>query len=428
MLHRPPREPERISWASFSLGAVVILLTIPLARGIQNWVADRWGRGAFTIIVIACVVAALIACGFLLARGAAGFSLSRALWLLAVAATYGAWTVHLGRDAPEEAVHFLEYGGLSLLGFRALSHRVRDQGIHVAAALLCALVGTADEIVQWLIPDRYWDFADVALNSSSGALMQIAIWRGLAPSFLARGIGAPALRLIARLGAAELIVLGLCSSNTPPRIAWLSRQVPGLQALGRSDDMMMEYGHRYVDPEIGVFFSRFAPADLEETDARRAEEAARLLDEFRDESRYAEFLRRFSPVTDPFVHEARVHLFRRDRFIARAAEPSADRAFRRFHCSVAWRENRILEKYFPLTLRASSYVLSGEQVSNLLAHLDPEMRYVSRVSDTLVCRLREWQIWAAILLSIAGLRWMVRRTRHERPLRVTSAGSSAEAG
>ena len=71
---------------------------------------------------------------------------------------------------------------------------------------------------------------------------------------------------------------------------------------------------------MGVFFSRFTREELRSLDGARADEAARRLDEFRDPARYAEFLRTWTPVSDPFVHEARVHLFRRDQMMARVRE------------------------------------------------------------------------------------------------------------
>lgn len=403
MLQHPPRESARVSWATFVLGYAAILMTVPLARTIQNWVADHFGRAAFTVFVIACVVAALAACATRLVRLQAPSSLARGLWLLVIAGIYGAWTLHLGQGAPEEAVHFLEYGGLSLLAFRALSHRHRDQGIYIAATLLCAIAGTFDEILQWLIPGRYWDFGDVALNVSSGSLMQAALWGGMPPAWLERGVGAASMRLIRRLGTALLLLLGLCASNTPPRTAWLSSLAPPLRYLATMDDMMMEYGYEYRGQETGVFFSRFTKDDLLATDARRAEEAARILDEFKGEERYPDFLARYTPATDPFLHEARVHLFRRDRFLHNALQPKGDEKYVRDHCTVAYHENQILEGYFPRTLHASSYVLPSDQAAFVFEHADRETRYASRVSDTLVCRIKEWQIWLLILLLLAAL-------------------------
>ncbi len=74
---------------------------------------------------------------------------------------------------PEEAVHFLEYGVLGLLLYRALSFRVLDATVFVAAALVGVIVGTVDEIIQWIVPGRYFDFRDIALNGGASVLVQI---------------------------------------------------------------------------------------------------------------------------------------------------------------------------------------------------------------------------------------------------------------
>jgi hypothetical protein len=201
----------------------------------------------------------------------------------------------------------------------------------------------------------------------------------------------------------------------------LSRLASPLRYLATMDDMMMEYGYRYSGPETGLFFSRLPQDELLATDARRGAEAARVLDEFKDEARYPEFLGRYTPATDPFLHEARVHLFRRDRFLSKAILPSPDEKYIRDHATVAYHENRILEGFFPRTLHASSYVLPSDQADFLAARVDRETRYVSRVSDTLVCRVREWQIWLAILLFFAGLQATVILSRERAAAPVRSA-------
>ncbi|MBD3871962.1 MAG: VanZ family protein, partial [Acidobacteria bacterium] len=60
---------------------------------------------------------------------------------------------------PEEAVHFLEYGVLGVLLFRALSTHIHDGSVFAAGALIGILVGIFDEIIQWFVPGRYWSKA-----------------------------------------------------------------------------------------------------------------------------------------------------------------------------------------------------------------------------------------------------------------------------
>jgi hypothetical protein len=102
----------------------------------------------------------------------------RAAGLLAVAAAFVAWALHLwlrpGAE-PVEAVHLVEYGILGVLAARALRHHAADSGSLLAAGLLVALVGTLDEVIQWLVPNRFFDLRDVVINAGSGALVQIAL-------------------------------------------------------------------------------------------------------------------------------------------------------------------------------------------------------------------------------------------------------------
>jgi hypothetical protein len=398
MFQSPPRGPEGRSWALLAGWTLVIYLTAPLARSVQRLVSGSLGRGAFTLLVLAAIATALFLAARSLREASAAERLSRGAWLAAVAAVAAAWTLRLYGYAPEEAVHFLEYGVLGGLAFRALAHRVRDWGIYPAAGLVGSLAGTGDEVLQWLTPGRHFAFGDIGLNAGAGALMQVALAGGIRPAFLAPGISAGSARLAVRLAGAHLLALGLCASNTPERIAWYAARVPGLGHLLREGGVMVEYGHRIRDPEIGTFYSRFPPEVLRRLDAERAQEAAAILDAYAGEERYPAFLRDYSAIRDPFVHEARVHLFRRDRFRRVLEKHRGDPVQERFHQDVAHRENRILEKYFPRTLGASSYALSALERQELADGADPFSHYRSRVGEHLLVRFTERGIWSGIVL------------------------------
>ena len=60
-----------------------------------------------------------------------------------------------------EAVHYVQYGTLSILLFRAFSHRVRDYSIYGAVILTGTLAGMVAETIQWLTPGRVFDLRDV---------------------------------------------------------------------------------------------------------------------------------------------------------------------------------------------------------------------------------------------------------------------------
>jgi hypothetical protein len=396
----PPRERPWVSWLAFGLGVVALFSTIPFARAVGRFVTDRWGRAALAWMVAACVVAVALLL-LRLVRRRAVLTPGRAAWIVAIVVVYLAWTASIARGAPEEAVHFLEYGALSLLAFRALAHTVRDTTIYPAATLLCAIVGTVEEVLQWLTPGRVWDLADIGLNTGSGALVQLLLWQGIGPPWISAQVPARSWRRLCRLGLVATFLLGLSLANTPPRIAWYASRLPCLNYLLHRDAMMVEYGYRYESPETGVFFSRFPAEALRRHDTEHGEAAARILDAYRDEW-YPDFLARYSPAVDPFVHEARVHLFRRDLFHRRIADFPDDEAERRFHATVVLREDGILARYFPHTLARSSYVLPAAERAELESMQDPGMPYVSRVSDHLLVRMTETQVLAS-LLAVAGL-------------------------
>jgi VanZ family protein len=403
VLERTPREREWVSWLWVGLCALGIFATVPLARSIQLFVQDRWGRELFLVVVMAAALLAALAGAIALARRPTGDRRGRAtstLWLLAVSAVFVGYTWKL-REAPEEALHFVEYGVFGVLSFRALSHRLRDTGIYLVAALLGALVGATDELIQWITPDRYWGLRDVWLNFFATALVQVGIALGLRPAYV-RGLpGRRSARLLCRVAFATALLLGLSLLNTGERIDWYAARVPGLAFLASNPTSMAEYGHLYEIPGAVRFRSRLAPEELARADRERAEEAAAILDRFRSEEDYPRFLAIYTPAKDPFLHEARVHLFRRDRY-RREADETRDAGLRRYRLGVAWGENAILERHFGETLHRSSYALPAEEIARLEA-ARPEDVYESPVSGHLFARVSERGVAVATLAVLVAL-------------------------
>jgi hypothetical protein len=305
--------------------------------------------------------------------------------------------------SPEEAIHFLQYGILGLLIYRALLHRHRNIGIYFVAAVIGGFIGTVDEAIQWAIPRRYWDLKDIWLNFIGTALMQVAIAKGIRPHIVSEPINRHTLRRLCSVTAVAILLLGGSFFNTPNRVAWYSEKIPFLSFLQNNPDVMFEYGYLYENPEIGVFRSRLSPEALLESDLRRGEEVAKELDAFKANSLYEQFLEKYTPVNDPFMHEARVHLFRRDRYMEDAEAILDDLEIYRHHLTVAFRENQIMEKYFHNTLHSSTYVLLPEQVGLLEKYLVRDLPYDSPVSGHLATRMTEKQVAVGLLLALAAI-------------------------
>jgi hypothetical protein len=411
--------PTKITWKSWlyvAMWSLAIYVTIPLARTIQRFVDQHWGREIFSYAVLGAIGVGLVA-GLICISRSRSLLFRDSFWLLAVAIIFSGYTLKLGQESPEEAVHFVQYSILGILLFRALSHRVHDPAIYPAAAIIGCIIGMVDEIIQWMTPERYWGLKDIWLNLFAVILVQIAIAKGIKPGFLRRKTSQDNLRLVCRLAIAAVALFGLCLLNTPARIAWYAERVPGLAFLKENESVMLEYGVLYEDPEIGVFRSRLSPEELEASDRDRAVESATILDRFRSREDYSSFLRTYSSVSDPFLHEARVHLFRRDRHYESSSEfLERPKEYKR-RLTIAFRENQILEKYFSRTLNGSAYVWGPEERSLSSRYLDRDKVYNSMVSRELVTRFSELQvalIIAGFIFGLAGLHYSLGKSPQEK--------------
>jgi VanZ like protein len=209
---------------------------------------------------------------------------------------------------PVERFHFVEYGLISILFYRAVIPRPAgtnpaDVSIFLIPVLAGLIVGTADEWVQWFVPRRYGEIRDILLNGAAiacGLLFSL----GLDPprAFRLR----PAPRSLARiwaLGAAAVLALG----------AFL---------------LVVHLGYTIEDQEIGRFRSRHTAEELAAASRDRLQ-------------RWREGVLPAAPTVsreDQYLTEGLWHVQARNE----AWTSDVD---------TAWRENLILEKYFAPVLR-----------------------------------------------------------------------------
>ena len=388
---------RNLGWWLVAGWTAAIFAVIPLARKIQSGVDATVGREAFLYTVFACLGVGVVYALALLRRSSLRIAWSQRVWLVLSAAAYAAGAWHL-RANPEEAMHFVQYGVLSLLLFRAFRPSRPDAGIYAVSFFLGALIGALDEVVQWLVPGRFFDFRDMAINVFAVGLMQLALLLGVRPT----GIQSPAKRSTLRMAwwfaAALAGLLMALLSATPARLQAVVSWV---------DEPLVEYGYRINDPKRGTLVSRWTAEGLREQDAERATGAGPVLAVRADDRYYQEFLREHSPLSDPFLHELRVHLFRRDRYwrLARAhrSEPERHREL----ITVAYREQRMLETYFGETLRAAGLDWPADlrERARLASHDGP---YTSPVSSQLITRFRPGHAVLALLILLVASRWVLR--------------------
>jgi VanZ family protein len=216
-----------------------------------------------------------------------------------------------------EAFHFVEYGALALLFDRAWSHHADAR--RIAFPLLAGLTtGIVDETVQWFLASRVGELHDVLLNAAAvcfGFLVALALDP---PS---RSILTAPRASTRRITTAALVVAAML-------VAFVNA---------------VHVGYEIRDPDVGTFRSRYTAAKLQQMGVERAES-------WRDGLPVS--TNRFA-AEDHYLTEARWHVQERNE-----AEAIGDTL-------TAWRENRILEKYFAplLELQAvnAEYRWSEEQ-------------------------------------------------------------------
>lgn len=63
-----------------------------------------------------------------------------------------------------ERFHYLEYALLYAIWFRVIRHFWSGWFRYAATLVWCALIGFLDELIQYLLPNRYFDREDVVMN------------------------------------------------------------------------------------------------------------------------------------------------------------------------------------------------------------------------------------------------------------------------
>ena len=397
MLDQHPKELPWLSWLYALLWSGLILVTVPLARLIADYISESLGVQSFLWLTAGLILTALmLALRKLLNRS---LPLAAYLWLVCFggALLWLAWRL---RGNPVEAFHVVQYGILSLLVYRALVHGISDCSVYVSSALLAGIVGILDEWVQWMVPGRFWGIRDVGINLLAAALTQCALAAGLRPRIVSGWPTGRSLFRVSCLLAVGLAMLGLSYANTPDRIASVAKGVPALTFLLDSQSMMAEYGYLYVDPEIGSFRSRFEVDELERLNRERGSLVVETLDKFRGDEHWREVQRIHTVPRDPYLHEIGVHLFRRQRHLALARDSDRPTVKRRESFFIALKENQILEKLYPKAIAASSHRWTDETRREVEANADAWYEYRSPVSRNLITRFTRAQVAGGFTLAV----------------------------
>jgi hypothetical protein len=214
-----PVHKVRYNWIAVVLWVLVIYGSIPLARSLQEFVSARGGQNQFLLATFAALVLAAVGLVWAAGRGRLSFSFPAAVCSCTVFFLY-AWLTWTLRSNPEESLHFVQYGVLSLLLLRALRDRLDGWSLYFAVAMAGIGFGIVDELIQWLVPLRYFDYRDIGLNTAAVFLALAAIGPAVRPFRRRRRSGFP--------WTADRLPAGLCQSDVA---VVLCGQHPGAEKL-----------------------------------------------------------------------------------------------------------------------------------------------------------------------------------------------------
>lgn len=370
------------------LWAAVIFGTIRYAQPLMQFLGEHLGHDAgLNKIFTAVIFAALTGLCVRLVRRP-GFNAARGAWTALVVAGYG--YAMYAVELPIEKLHFLEYGILAVFVFRAARHALPRVCAYAVVVPVCYVVGVLDEYLQSFMPRRVGEISDTFINLAAAILATIELVFAWIPA----GIDQP----IQKRHIWWVFA------------AWTAALLAGAGFI----HLVSDFGYRLTDPSIGTFRSSFSREDMARYDRERGAEAAAIIDAS-DDTAYPNFLITHSRKTDPYIHECRVRLFRRDRYLrkARSDDPDATTGERLEFLRVAVMENRILESYYP-TLMARSNRLWGDIKSEMERELSAKNAlaptYISPVGGQLITAFRLKELWAGIALAdILLLIWVARR-------------------
>ena len=164
----------RARWALLASYVALIYASLPfgpwvglrlLRTGVGSWLL---GPGVAVIVVVGAVVLAIV----LRRRQAPPWAYAA---VVVAAAGYGLAFSTL-RAQRLERTHLPEYGLVAWLAWRALDPRGRGEPrTYAAAAALAAAIGLGDELLQAVVPGRYYDIRDVAMNAVGALLGTLVI-------------------------------------------------------------------------------------------------------------------------------------------------------------------------------------------------------------------------------------------------------------
>ena len=162
----PPRRAQLLTICYVGF----IYATLPVTRPALNFLKGTLGEAFSTTIYAFLFLIALGIIVLLLREGRGWKSLALLVAILGVTAS-----ILPSIKLPEERIHFLEYAVLGVLLYFALWKNIQGRRLFLFIPALVLLIGFGDELIQGIVPNRFYQFTDVLMNFSGGILGELIL-------------------------------------------------------------------------------------------------------------------------------------------------------------------------------------------------------------------------------------------------------------
>ncbi len=171
-LSREMTKAEKRLWIAAAVIQTTIYLSLSLGDNVVRYLRNNNYLRAFVAVIL---LLSLVAMAVALKRARPPIQVYGVV--LMMLAVYAVVLFYIPR--PEEKLHIVQYGAVTGLIFEALRQRFGPgrnlvSVFAVALVLGCAL-GTLDEGIQYLLPDRVGEFSDALLNWEAAFLAAFSL-------------------------------------------------------------------------------------------------------------------------------------------------------------------------------------------------------------------------------------------------------------
>jgi len=145
-------------WRSVLIYTTLIYASLPFSRGWQQFLRKQLGSDFGLSINLLLFAAGFFAVFWIIKK-------TTKIYLLLSVLMLGILLFLIAQmNLPAERIHFLQYGVLGYLIARAVKPRFLGIGGFILVLVLGGAIGLGDELIQWVLPSRVFDWWDVSYN------------------------------------------------------------------------------------------------------------------------------------------------------------------------------------------------------------------------------------------------------------------------